>query len=1058
MAAAKPMSQLLPPVEPPFNFEEGPLVTARNVELGTDRLSSAINWLTKCVQQHQQFVVELGVRVDRMARGSPVLDAAHASIVIPATDGQAPMSNPAEGPVENASADVHRNSVGPKVDRLPRAVDLEEICGRLRVEVQHIAKESREEARKELMRATSDLSERLRRVTAEWSERLERLREDSAVFVGGVKATRAIDEVVTAPLETSAVDSSCGGDETRQPDTLFEDDASQGQQQQQHSEVHAGGTCVDANRQQNVRRDSARGSSIGGRKWAAYADPAAHDALRDEVSGLANKLAEERTARGDLSVSIQELQTAFDRHLAKIAQSEDLRVGLLGEVSNKFKKRSSAAHAEGPFAADEDGGVEGEAPASRSLLNRSREPSRSRFVTRSPTPKSANAVVTLASDEGVSDPVACSGNFVPAEKEGLVPARTVGDASLATDQCTRERSHQNVLDEVRGDLVGNRGRGGNTNACAHSEQTLGSPLADELDSIMPDGLGSIDADVGRLVEQLSAFGKRIANVEASLAAVLPIASRIKLIEANMVVASNAGSPKVGAIGSRESSQGNNARSRSVRAGKPSGAKEGPAGKSPATSADPPIHEGDDSSPHISPTEVAAMEMERTVVGAPATVAAMERETPSVGAQATASVSRVARHIPTSQPTVASRSVPSAPVSPSSVEVSPSKAAVAAAATAAIAHESAALKEELAAVLGRLASVEAQQQTFEQQQRKMAARASNGAIPSLTLADMQAELERVRRLFEFVEGVLPKDAQEAMRFFSSRYPSNLVAVSPDAVGGFGEDEASITDAAVKALGAEVEMERHRAKLEGQVREHRDALQREFVNLTTIVKVVQRDLGSSASMSHDLAARISRLEACGNLPAAGPATPACVADVSPVDTPAASGKNSLSEAVEGLRNDVRNWLDALHSSMLLALQQKADLNEVQNALRQAAVAAAAAGDRHDSEAFATLAKRSLVGRCASCDSQLGVDITGYKRPQPVPGPPCSWPSSASAGAKVAIRPPDMVLGKSSQYLSASSGKLPKIPEPRSKDFPKGRILKNSSQPDLRKHAPETSVAEA
>lgn len=108
------------------------------------------------------------------------------------------------------------------------------------------------------------------------------------------------------------------------------------------------------------------------------------------------------------------------------------------------------------------------------------------------------------------------------------------------------------------------------------------------------------------------------------------------------------------------------------------------------------------------------------------------------------------------------------------------------------------------------------------------------VPSFTLADMQEELERVRKLFEFVEGVMPKDAQEAMRFFNSRNPSKLAGDNP-----WDEEQADGVDIA-RPLGPAVEMERHRARLEEHVRGHRDALQRELVNLTTVVKAVQRDV--------------------------------------------------------------------------------------------------------------------------------------------------------------------------------------------------------------------------
>merc|ERR1712190_200727 len=55
-----------------------------------------------------------------------------------------------------------------------------------------------------------------------------------------------------------------------------------------------------------------------------------------------------------------------------------------------------------------------------------------------------------------------------------------------------------------------------------------------------------------------------------------------------------------------------------------------------------------------------------------------------------------------------------------------------------------------------------------------------------------------------------------------------------------------------------------------------------------------------------------------------------------------KRSLQQAVEGSREELRNWLDMLHASMLNALQQKADHDNVKEIVHQLTQAAGIAGD--------------------------------------------------------------------------------------------------------------------
>merc|ERR1712157_226442 len=94
------------------------------------------------------------------------------------------------------------------------------------------------------------------------------------------------------------------------------------------------------------------------------------------------------------------------------------------------------------------------------------------------------------------------------------------------------------------------------------------------------------------------------------------------------------------------------------------------------------------------------------------------------------------------------------------------------------------------------------------------------------------------------------------------------------------------------------------------------------------------------------------------------------------------------------------------------------------------------------FAVLARRALLGRCVSCDADINVDLGNVKRPPPV-SRPTPYPNNPPPGAAITMRPP----------AAPPPGQMPAVILPRisdnraSKEFPKGRIFKNPSAPDIR-----------
>jgi len=302
-------------------------------------------------------------------------------------------------------------------------------------------------------------------------------------------------------------------------------------------------------------------------------------------------------------------------------------------------------------------------------------------------------------------------------------------------------------------------------------------------------------------------------------------------------------------------------------------------------------------------------------------------------------------------------------------------------------------------------------------------------------DVQAELERFRKLFEFIEGVLPQDAAEAMKFFGRKFSD-------------GPDLArTVTD----AFGPEVDFERQKSKLENDFNERTLSIQREFENLSVVLKGLQRDSETTSSKILDLGNRMMHREhEAKDIRMASPFTSMeeqPLHEPSPREpaVPAAPEmpgdvvlQPSLDKSMEDLREDVKQWLDMLRSSVLAALQTKADTEQVMDFIKQVT-------GQND---LALFAKRSLLGKCASCETPIEADLLRVKRPQPIALQTPFPTRGDSLGAQVAIRP--LNAGASPQPTASSHGKLPKISDRNGRsEFPKSKVLKgNASSPDLRK----------
>jgi hypothetical protein len=186
-----------------------------------------------------------------------------------------------------------------------------------------------------------------------------------------------------------------------------------------------------------------------------------------------------------------------------------------------------------------------------------------------------------------------------------------------------------------------------------------------------------------------------------------------------------------------------------------------------------------------------------------------------------------------------------------------------------------------------------------------------------------------------------------------------------------------------------------------------------------------------------------------PTAKETTPAAEAAVPSNLTDDHVSMHHMKQALDQHKDDVRNWLDVLHSTFVNSLQTKADVYQMHAIMAQLQQIAGA--DTMSTENFAALAKRALLGRCASCDANINCNTATIKSPIPLPKTAkASNQPSAPPGA-MQIRPPGFgqaAMNPAGLSGSTAPGKLPKIPDARTaKNFPTGKIFKNSSSPELR-----------
>jgi hypothetical protein len=131
------------------------------------------------------------------------------------------------------------------------------------------------------------------------------------------------------------------------------------------------------------------------------------------------------------------------------------------------------------------------------------------------------------------------------------------------------------------------------------------------------------------------------------------------------------------------------------------------------------------------------------------------------------------------------------------------------------------------------------------------------------SDVQSELERFRKLFEFVEKVLPPDASKAMSWFNKHEDEKDASLDKQKRKSItpqpplSTKESQLLNVTAGTLGHEVALEQQREKLLEEVRSYEERMASEFGNLATAIKALQRDMQHTTGKTGDMLDRITRM---------------------------------------------------------------------------------------------------------------------------------------------------------------------------------------------------------
>jgi len=246
--------------------------------------------------------------------------------------------------------------------------------------------------------------------------------------------------------------------------------------------------------------------------------------------------------------------------------------------------------------------------------------------------------------------------------------------------------------------------------------------------------------------------------------------------------------------------------------------------------------------------------------------------------------------------------------------------------------------DVRALARRVKELESRQQSVEEKfvdDRLAGKFSSDGGPTAAQWTQMQDEMERVRRLFEFVESVLPTEPAEAMRFFN-RSRADMKAPA------WGEVRKDFGMAATEGrpLGLDVEMERYKSHVGKEVRKSQTAMHQEVSNCMQAIKALQRDVdimrGGLLAARPRLDAQVPMVRKALLPPAAGGAAEG-TGGTEEFEVPPAGqlvSRQYMQQEMSTLREELKSWLDQISENFQKSLRHKVDKHSLVDSDRGAA----------------------------------------------------------------------------------------------------------------------------
>jgi hypothetical protein len=238
-------------------------------------------------------------------------------------------------------------------------------------------------------------------------------------------------------------------------------------------------------------------------------------------------------------------------------------------------------------------------------------------------------------------------------------------------------------------------------------------------------------------------------------------------------------------------------------------------------------------------------------------------------------------------------------------------------------------KDVKALVRRIRQLECRQQSVEEHfvQKHLA---NSGSTPTLAQwSHMKDEIERVRRLFEFLESVLPHETAETMRFFNRSRSEKSRPKDSEAVDARDEDAIG----QLPSSEIELEFEKHIKRIEAEMRQSRASVHHEVSNCMQAIKVLQRDMDiTRGALLVDRPKFADSTDAPRSSPArpptnSDPSEAAMMSRVEEIDSSQSGvvSRQQVLQDIAHLREEIKTWFDQLRDTVKGGLSQKVDKSQ-------------------------------------------------------------------------------------------------------------------------------------